>query len=69
MDGFDGKHADYETSHERADYGTISQLEVYEVTVHTAMIPPTATTHNSRRWMLNIMEKPMAEIAAAIAYM
>ena len=31
------------------------------------MIPPTATTHNSRRWMLNIMEKPMAEIAAAIA--
>mgnify|MGYP001712506380 FL=1 len=32
MDGFDGKHADYETSHERADYGTISQLEVYEVT-------------------------------------
>ena len=32
------------------------------------MIPPTATTHNKRRCMLNIMENPMAAIAAAMAY-
>ena len=36
--------------------------------VHTAMIPPIATTHNRRRGILKIMENPIAEIAAAMAY-
>ena len=35
--------------------------------VQTAMIPPMATTQSNRRGMLNIIEKPIAEMAAAIA--
>ena len=33
----------------------------------TVMMPPTATTGSSRRGMLKMMEKPIAEIAAAMA--
>ena len=35
--------------------------------VHTAMMPPIATAQSSLRGMLNIIEKPMADIAAAMA--
>ena len=34
--------------------------------VHTAIIPPMATTQSNRFSMLNIMEKPMADMAAAM---
>ena len=36
--------------------------------VQTVMIPPMATTGSRRLGMLNIMENPIAEIAAATAY-
>ena len=35
--------------------------------VHTAIMPPMATTQSRRRGMLNIIEKPMADMAAATA--
>ena len=35
--------------------------------VQTAKMPPKATTHSSRFWMLKIIENPIAEMAAAMA--
>ena len=71
MARLDHNDADERRTGKRTDAQTHVETDVAvrwtQIDEITAMIPPTATTGNRRRGMRKMVEKPMADTAAAMA--